>query len=591
MSPTMPLPTLGSAGPTNGGHPETLGGHPCLCDVRRQDPIGPGEPSRTVIQHFRRPVEHPFTAGQREKTTILIGGLTPRHDTLVEAVVQSLGYNCKALPNPTIDSYTMGREYGNNGYCNPSYFTVGNLLLYLRSLESNGMTRKEIVDTHVFLTAGSCGTCRFGMYEAEYRLALTNAGYEGFRVLTFGTSKGIDQSEGEEAGLDMNLDFFLGLITAFDLGDVLNQYIHRIRAYEVVPGSVDTVAAQVLDDLHHRLRHLERYELSERWTRRFLGTRLETPARYVAKILHLTASKQITGGMEAAREAFDAVEMDPFRVKPIVKIVGEFWAQTTEGAGNFHLHRFLEREGAEVYVERSLFSQLAWMLHQSRERLRDRKGLRSGRSRIRHYWEYHRNVGVLDLATYLLRRENHRLIEALGGTLHNMVPQRELERLARPYWNWRTSSGESHLEIAENIHGHSHHLCHMVLSVKPFTCMPSTQSDGVQARVVEDHPGMIFLPIETSGDGEVIAHSRVQMALGGARAKARKEMRDVLQKTRWSLDDLKGYVEDHPHLKRASFRIPHHKGVVGRAANLALHVGRILDRRPSLVPTERRGVS
>ena len=66
----------------------------------------------------------------------------------------------------------------------------------------------------------------------------------------------------------------------------------------------------------------------------------------------------------------------------------------------------------------------------------------------------------------------------------------------------------------------------MVLSLKPFTCMPSTQSDGVQARVVEDHPGMIFLPIETSGDGEVIAHSRVQMALGSARAKARKEIRN-----------------------------------------------------------------
>ena len=28
----------------------------------------------------------------------------------------------------------------------------------------------------------------------------------------------------------------------------------------------------------------------------------------------------------------------------------------------------------------------------------------------------------------------------------------ELARLAEPYWNWRTNSGESHLEIAENIY-------------------------------------------------------------------------------------------------------------------------------------------
>ena len=134
-----------------------------------------------VVSHFRRPLELPFTDTQREYTTILLGGLSPRHDRLVEAAVQSLGYECRALPNVSLDSYTAGRLYGNNGLCNPTYFTVGNLVKYLQDLEANGMSRREIVDTHVFVTAGSCGTCRFGMYEAEYRLALENAGFEGFR--------------------------------------------------------------------------------------------------------------------------------------------------------------------------------------------------------------------------------------------------------------------------------------------------------------------------------------------------------------------------------------------------------------------------
>ena len=39
------------------------------------------------------------------------------------------------------------------------------------------------------------------------------------------------------------------------------------------------------------------------------------------------------------------------RVKPMVKVTGEFLAQTTEGDGNFHMFQFLEREGAEVMVE------------------------------------------------------------------------------------------------------------------------------------------------------------------------------------------------------------------------------------------------
>jgi len=31
---------------------------------------------------------------------------------------------------------------------------------------------QDILDNFVFFTAGSCGPCRFGMYEAEYRFAL-----------------------------------------------------------------------------------------------------------------------------------------------------------------------------------------------------------------------------------------------------------------------------------------------------------------------------------------------------------------------------------------------------------------------------------
>ncbi|MEI9973630.1 MAG: hypothetical protein WDO73_17240 [Ignavibacteriota bacterium] len=34
---------------------------------------------------------------------------------------------------------------------------------------------------------------------------------------------------------------------------------------------------------------------------------------------------------------------------------------------------------------------------------------------------------------------------------------------------------------------------------------------------------MIYLPVETSGEGEINAHSRVQMALGEAKNKAKKE--------------------------------------------------------------------
>ena len=83
----------------------------------------------------------------------------------------------------------------------------------------------------------------------------------------------------------------------------------------------------------------------------------------------------------------------------------------------------------------------------------------------------------------------------------------------------------------------------MVLALKPFGCMPSSQSDGVQSPVISRFPEMIFLPIETAGEGEINAHSRVQMALGEAKAKARAEFDRCLESTGRRLEDIRDYVD------------------------------------------------
>ena len=53
------------------------------------------------------------------------------------------------------------------------------------------------------------------------------------------------------------------------------------------------------------------------------------------------------------------------KVKPVVKITGEFWAQTTEGDGNFHMFEFLEREGAQVLVE-PIATWVAYLMYQAK---------------------------------------------------------------------------------------------------------------------------------------------------------------------------------------------------------------------------------
>src|SRR6185436_3584145 len=137
-----------------------------------------------------------------------------------------------------------------------------------------------------------------------------------------------------------------------------------------------------------------------------------------------------------------------------------------------------------------------------------------------------------------------------GGVAHHLADQYELQRMGHPYYNSRAGGGEGHLEVAKNIYYSNKDLAHMVLSLKPFGCMPSTQSDGAQAAVTGMCKDMIFLPVETSGEGEINAHSRVQMALGEAKNKAKLEFAEALKTAGLTLDECRAFVDEHPETKR-----------------------------------------
>jgi predicted nucleotide-binding protein (sugar kinase/HSP70/actin superfamily) len=200
------------------------------------------------ICHFRRPEERAFTAQERDHVTLLFGGLTWKHEKLIKAVFEGSGYKCEIVPTPNVAAFQLGKEYGNNGQCNPTYFTVGNLVQYLQGLEAKGMSRQDIINNYVFFTAGSCGPCRFGMYEAEYRFALQNAGFDGFRVLLFQQNDGIKAASGEP-GLKFTINFGMGMLNALHLGDTVNDLIFQIRPYEVRQGDTDAAFQEAVDGL------------------------------------------------------------------------------------------------------------------------------------------------------------------------------------------------------------------------------------------------------------------------------------------------------------------------------------------------------
>jgi len=529
------------------------------------------------VHHFKRPTERPFTKDQRAHTTLLFGGLTWKHEKLVHGALEGLGYLAEAVPTPNVRAFQTGKEYGNNGQCNPTYFTVGNLVQYLQNLEEQGLSKQEIIDRYVFFTAGACGPCRFGMYEAEYRLALRNSGFDGFRVLLFQQSGGLSQSDAE-AGLEMNLDFFLGILNALNCGDVMNEVAYAIRPYEVNAGETDRILDECMEYLHEIFRKKRPWKLDGNLAK-YLGGFSDT-AKYIGKFVNQIKGDEYGPSLRRCRDRFDEIKIDRLRVKPIVKITGEFWAQTTEGDGNFNMFNFLQREGAQVLVE-PIGTWVMYMIHQVVQKYKDFKGLDEGAvlpplwrlgSRARIEWDYRQKVAKLKLAEAIFKSEYHKVIDALGGIAHHLADQYELQRLGHPFYNSRAGGGEGHLEVAKNIYYSNKDLAHMVLSLKPFGCMPSTQSDGAQSAVVSNYKDMIYLPIETSGEGEINAHSRVQMALGEAKNKAKKEFAGTLERTGLTLDQCRAWVEAHPETKRPMYRVPHTKGVVGQAANFVMHI-------------------
>jgi len=558
------------------------------------------------VRHFRRPVERAFGAEERSKVTILFGGLTWKHERVIQAVFKGCGYNCDILPVPNVSAFQIGKEYGNNGQCNPTYFTVGNLVQYLQFLHSQGLTKEEICNNYVFFTAGSCGPCRFGMYEAEYRLALQNAGFEKFRVLLFQQNEGIKAGSGE-AGLKFTVDFGLGMFNALNLGDIMNEMIYRIRPYEAEKGTTDRVFAESMDTLCTMLRERKPFEDHEdlpEWMARKIraskGAKWEVWVNSLLKVREQLYGNPYKDALQAVHDQLGTIEVDRLKVKPVVKIIGEFWAQITEGDGNFHMFEFLEREGAQVLVE-PIGTWVMYMLYQVKARAKAKRALDAPYKKVQP-WELHKHAlnelkfrqkqWMIGIGERIYARQYQRVVEALGNIAHELVDQKVLAEMANPFYNEFARGGEGHLEVAKNVYYTKNRLCHMVLALKPFGCMPSSQSDGVQSGVANHFKEMIFLPIETSGEGEINAHSRVQMALGEAKVKARMEFEQVLEGTGKRLEDIKDYVAQHPELRNVFYPVPHVHGVTGIAANFVLHVSDLMDRKTRIkrVPAPKREV-
>ncbi|WP_340701294.1 2-hydroxyglutaryl-CoA dehydratase [Brevibacillus borstelensis] len=465
------------------------------------------------------PVPRQFLAKDKASTTILFGGLTMAHDYLVEGALAGLGYTVRHMDCPDNESLRFGKEFGNRGQCNPTYFTVGNLIKYLTHLRDvEGKSKEEIVRNYLFVTSGSCGPCRFGTYVTEYRKALRDAGFDGFRVLLFQQQSGLKQATGGESALKLDSSFFISFVKAFLLGDILNALAYRIRPYEVEAGATDAVMERCKKILYDALR-------DRKW---------------------------LIPALIKCRKELESIQVDRTRVKPKVSIIGEFWAMTTEGDGNYQLQRFLEKEGAEVDVQ-SLTAWVLYLIWEGRYDTMKRMKLR-GEDAGRYGLEGKnpvKRLRMLWVADRVLRVMFQTYAKAIGLHDYHLPDMDEVARVAHDHYNNHLRGGEGHMEVGKLILNVKKRKVNMTISVKPFGCMPSSGvSDGVQSLITEKYPDAIFLPIETTSDGAINVYSRVQMMLFKAKQAAQKEFDEALAKKGVTANQLRRLMQ------RSSFAHP-----------------------------------
>lgn len=495
-----------------------------------------------VREQWVEPVNQTFTRSQRDSTTMLVSGLTLAHDTLVCAAFTNLGYSVERMDSPDNDALQFGKEFGNRAQCNPTYYTVGNLVKHLVNLRDNqGMSTEDIVSKYLFITAGACGPCRFGTYVTEYRKALRDAGFDGFRVMLFQQQGGLKQATGEELGLEVNQEFCIAIVKAMLAGDVLNLMSYRLRPYELQEGATNAVIAEC-----HQI------------------------------MVDTFASGSSTArGLWKCRKKLDSIKIDRSQPKPVVSVIGEFWAMTTEGEGNYHLQQFLESEGAEVDIQ-PIVNWLLFMVwentYDTEQRIvlreddnESKKGLKTGtEGATKKLW-------MLRGADKAIRTLFQTYAHAVGLYGYHLPDMDEVAELAAPYYDTNVRGGEAHMEVGKLIHFVEDKVNHMTVSVKPFGCMPSSGvSDGVQSLITGKWPEAIFLPIETTGDGKVNVHSRIQMMLFKARQKAKSEFETALKETGLDEAAFRKKLEKSRWGKHAFWRPKHVQA--GVATNLVYAV-------------------
>ena len=422
-------------------------------------PVKTFKPARVVVEKEKTWVES--SAGRRYPLNhpgvhVLIPSMGDLGSRMMAATLRHLGIHASAVPAPAAKELKTGKGYASCKECLPLILTVGSLFNHLE-------TRANPEEILVYFMPTSPGPCRFGQYNVLIKNLIEKMQLENVAQI----SLTCDNS-------------YAGLGTDFSA-----------RAWQAV------VISDVLDDIYSAVLTIARDK------KRALAIYNDVCEQIIAS-LERDSWKGIKETLrKAARTLRNIERKQSLEHTPKVSLVGEIYVRR-DGFSRQYLVERLAEHGIVVNI-----SPIAeWIYYCDYLQKTKNRHLLTGKDRLGNY--------ILQFFKSSFERTIKGILSQSGFYKAHMVDVEKLIDNASGLINPRLTvetiltAGAAITEIVEDVAG--------VISIGPFGCMPSRIAEAVLnfkineakletakdkdlvARVMEDHPALPFLSVETDGN-------------------------------------------------------------------------------------------
>lgn len=400
-----------------------------------------------------------FTRAMKQEHTILCPQMSPIHFEFLETVFKTEGYHMELLPAVAHSAVDEGLKYVNNDACYPSIIVIGQLIEALQS------GRYDLNRTSVAITQTG-GGCRATNYIGLLRKALQDADLAHIPVIS-ANLYGQESNPGFKITVRLLKKALQGLV----YGDLLMRVVHRVRPYEVIPGSANL--------------------LYKRWVK-----------RCQEQLLH-GSRKDFEANLNGIVDEFGQLEISQ-QPKPKVGIVGEILVKYHPTANN-NIVGVLEEAGAEVILP----DMMDFFLYCAYDSVFNARYL-SGR--YRQLWLGKLIIHYLEKQRKIMKRalEKSTRFEAPRSIYHKADLAQEIVSLGH-------HCGEGWFLTAEMIDLIQNDVPNVVC-VQPFACLPNhVCGKGMIKTLKENYPQANITAIDYDpGASEVNQLNRIKLMLSVA---------------------------------------------------------------------------